>query len=778
MVKKLISLLMVMALMLGLVSGTYAAEEDTQTGAVNVFLNAAVKANHGAAHTSLAAANMVDGSTDTRYSETTSATGNLEVTIPLNSFCTIDSIRFTERIGTNNRLGKEGLKLKVEYNPATTENSLLTVAAEADLPVVTGGAGGLKTTEVVFDTPITASFVKLTVIDPYNTASASSSEANKKSQIEIVEVEGFGSAYDPFGWETAENNVFLNQTASANHGTSISGYGAENVVDGTTNRYINTASSTKNLEVTITLDNYYSLDGISIREYCPAQTRGDRDDITVSVDYLKYDTDDEWVSVSDIQWRLPRYQSAAERVPTSIVFPDAINTNKVKITFIDQYASDTSKSAQIDIVEIYGWGKVYEPFAGLSNVFAGQKIKANHGAAHTSLGAANIVDNNKETRYSEVTSATGNLEIYFTLDKFYTLTGLTLTERIGTNNRLNKEGLAVKVEYNPDTSKGYVSPVAVEAKALPVVSSGAGTAKETKIVFDKPIVAGFVKLTVIDPYNTASASSSETNKKSQMEFIEIEGWGEEYNPFDGITNVFEGKYVATTNGPVSTLVQANMTDGDIATRYLEDSSTRTLEVTVDLDGYYNMKGLIIYERQPLADRPHLNVSVKYADSYPAVWKDVVESREMYENYSEGSNNANLIEFPEEVCANKIKLVFDEESNFQVSIFELEGFGTAQTVSAEHQGVKFVVDGAEETTVPTASEFAVKSYSKGIDGDSKTAVACFDAAGKLIACNFADVDYDVNITVPEEKTVSYVKVFTWESMTNVKPIFKAWDSRND
>ena len=777
MVKKLISLLMVMAMMLGLVSGTYAAEEDSQAGAVNVFVNATVKANHGAAHSTLSASNINDGSMETRYSEVTSATGNLEVTFAFDRFYTLDSIKLTERIGTNNRINKEGLKLKVEYNPATTENELLTVAAEADLPYVTGGANTSISTDIVFETPITASFVKLTVIDPYNTASASSSEANKKSQIEIIEVEGFGSAYDPFGWETAENNVFLNQTASANHGTSISGYGSDKIVDGTDNRYINSTTSTTNLEVTITLDNYYSLDGISIREYFAA-TRTKRDDITAKVEYLEYDTENVWKTVSDFEWRMPGFEASGMKVPTSIVFPKTINTNKIKITFIDQYASDTSKSAQIDIVEIYGWGKVYEPFAGLSNVFAGQKVKANHGAAHSSLGAANIVDNDKTTRYSEVTSATGNLEIYFTLDKFYTLTGLTLTERIGTNNRLNKEGLAVKVEYNPDTSKGYVSPVAVEAKALPVVTSGAGGSVTTTVVFDEPIVAGFVKLTVIDPYNTASASSSETNKKSQIEFIEIEGWGEEYNPFDGIANVFEGKYVATTNGPVSTLVQANMTDGDIATRYLEDSSTKTLEVTVVLDGYYNMKGLIIYERQPKADRPHLNVSVKYADSYPAVWKDVVESREMYENYSEGSNNANLIEFPEEICANKIKLVFDEESNFQVSIFELEGFGTAQAVSPEHQGVKFVADGAEQTTVPTASEFAVKSYSKGIDGDSKTAVACFDAAGKLIACNFADVDYDVNITVPEEKTVSYVKVFTWESMANAKPIFKAWDSRNN
>lgn len=194
--KRMLSFLMTMIFLITSCPCIAGADADE----TNVFLGAVVKVNHSAAASSLSASNITDGDAATRYSETNNATGNLVITITLDNVYALSGITLTERIGNYNRLGKKGLNVRVEYTSSDGDDAIYTTEGEYNLPYTSGSAGVSLSTPIDFGSAIVAKKVRLTVIDPFCTVSAATtSEPNRKSQIEFFEIEGFGKLFEPGG---------------------------------------------------------------------------------------------------------------------------------------------------------------------------------------------------------------------------------------------------------------------------------------------------------------------------------------------------------------------------------------------------------------------------------------------------------------------------------------------------------------------------------------------------------------------------------------------------
>lgn len=220
------------------------------------------------------------------------------------------------------------------------------------------------------------------------------------------------------------------------------------------------------------------------------------------------------------------------------------------------------------------------------------------------------------------------------------------------------------------------------------------------------------------------------------------------------TNVFQNAIIEASIANIAAIIApGNMVDGDISisSRYASlTGQTVPLEVTISLDGTYDINRIKIHDRRLQAKGKACadNVKIELGEetAWGTVWRSVCENGKLTEKTltTDEAIVATEFTFAQTTCK-RAKITFSSNGATQYEFCEIEGFGTPNPSGGSTY--ENVAQGSAVTASlsPIASAFAAENL---IDGDFNTRYASANPPVKKLV---------VTLQLPQRSSFDYIGI---------------------
>ena len=258
------------------------------------------------------------------------------------------------------------------------------------------------------------------------------------------------------------------------------------------------------------------------------------------------------------------------------------------------------------------------------------------------------------------------------------------------------------------------------------------------------------------------------------------------------TNVFLNKKI-TVNIPSRPQLRDYMIvdgsydnyQGSVLDRYASSGKvTKPLEITIDLGGLYLLDTVMPVERWLKAYNTNRggvgcydSVKIETGITSYGVTKYVTAKEIFGDAIAKGTrdNEAAVTHIDlGGVAADTVKITLDVKNQdlgyVQYEIWEILGMGQpiekSKVLAVDK--VTFSQNGVTAETPPQNGSFCARVYHNAVT-PAVVLVALLDAQGRIIDCQSGRTETDIWFTVPSDKAVSAVQVFTWQSADSLRPL---------
>ena len=588
----------------------------------------------------------------------------------------------------------------------------------------------------------------------------------------------------PFGAAAEEGTAetsFL-QAACTSVTTSIPAIYStvENMVDGsyTTTYKSNLRRSAENpedLSIEIQLNAVYRIDKVKVFERFIGTSS-----CSSSIDVYVGNT-----LTGDVNWTLakagtvPNVGTNGANTETAIsLSPEVYEGSAIKFVLHGNAAAAPDGETLYQINELEAFGeKVGEMPA---NVCLNQAVTTNFGTKITQLPESHItdgiIDPSTSNRYSSG-PVTDPLTVTISLNGVYNIGWADVTLRLpAVANNANCD--YVKVEAGKTNVRSVIEWTTANADGQTAINQtgAAGALITTKVPFSVQVEADTLRFTF---------SRLDYSEAKPYEIAEIRAYGTYVDERYVETNILRSAHIETDIDAINaTLSEARLADGDTKTyRYASPTNvTKPLTVTFALDGRYDMAMFRIYKRFDEANTGTTGDGVEILCGIPGAdgvmqWTKAVAGKLEDRKGANGAIEATEFVLEKDVLAEVIRMIFTKpEAARQYQFAEIEAMGLKQANVTTNRlvSVSYVQNGESVAICPANGSFTAHASYEGIT-DHVSVFMLYDSKGLFVDLA-VDTGNGAVFNVAEGKTIKRVRVLTFESMQNLRPLLTDWHTK--
>ncbi len=407
-----------------------------------------------------------------------------------------------------------------------------------------------------------------------------------------------------------------------------------------------------------------------------------------------------------------------------------------------------------------------------SNICLHQKVETDPKAAYTKLPESNITDGT-DNHYSSGAIQT-ECVVTINLDGVYSIDWADVTFRLPA---VANDAYCdyVKIEAGIKGTEETIAWTTANADGQTEInqSGAAGSLVTTRVPFTAQMEADVLKFTF---------SRKDYSEQKPYEIAEIMAYGA-YVGESYTDNILHASHTETDIDAINaTLSEARLTDGDIKDlRYASATQvTDPLTVTFTLDGRYDVTKFRIYKRFDEINTGTTGDGVEILCGTVGTngimqWTKAVGNSKLNDRIgANGAVEATEFVLNAAVSAEVIRMIFTKPENaHQYQFPEIEAMGTKQegVTTRRLTAVSYEQNGDTTAICPENGSFTARASYEGI-ADAVSVFMLYADDGSLI-------DVAVNtgngaaFQIAEDKTVKKVRVLTFDSMQNLRPLLLGW-----
>ena len=568
-------------------------------------------------------------------------------------------------------------------------------------------------------------------------------------------------------------NVALKKTVTTNIADNGSALPVSAITDGTSGRYASHAKwGTKPLIVEIDLGDVYKVSRVMLSERWMPEYTNKQAGIIIETGVTSWDGKTEWTThTSDF---MKSTGSSSGTIVEDVFYFDKITeADKLRVTYTRTEYDETTNYT-ITEIELYG---VYEREYGAKNIALGKKVTSNHSANGTALAVSYVTDGSTGTRFASKNGITSDLVLQIDLESVYAIRIVEFWQYYLSKYAKILKGVDIETGVTTNGTTNWTKAF----ENVQLTGANGKTAKAATVDLGDMYLADKVKFT----FKVDTTGVDTVSEVIGHSISEILIYGYDVNTVENISKntIVETNLMATS----SSYKEENLIDGKTTGMPYSskpNGETSPCEIKLHLGGVYNLyqiklSELISQSGKTCGDKVKVEVgltsdgSTKWVEASPEV---------SLKSGDAGTVVDNVIVLDKTYRGDTVKITLQSldgaDASYGYNIAELRVYGDNK---AEHFGVgslKLLAGGSEseftyENINSDSNTVCIKyngfTADKGIIGF----IAFLNDSGDVLhveSGTLTEDGFNFKTKNISDDTVSKIKIFTWDNITDIKPVF--------